>query len=632
MADNVQEIKSRLNILEVLRDYMQLKPAGSSWKGLCPFHNERTPSFFVSPERQVWHCFGCGEGGDLFAFVMKRDGLDFRETLELLATRAGVVIEQYDPSRMSQKSALYEILERAARWYTALLRSREGEEARIYLASRGITDDVIDRWGIGFAPEAWDRLATELAGTKYRHEDIVASGLVILRPKERSVRNGIPFYDRFRNRIMFPVRDLQGRIVAFGGRVMSGRADNADKAVNAEKHEEPKYINSPETPIYEKGKILFALDRAKHAIRSANVAILVEGYMDAITAHEAGYANVVATSGTALTPHHVEILKRHTDHLALAFDEDPAGRTAVERGIDAALRAGVSVAVLSIPAGKDPDECIRTDRAAWDRAVATTQPFMDYLFDRTIAGRDCTLVDEKKRVAKILLTTIAKIADPVEQTHYLQKLGRLLQVSEEILRTALPKTVASISMTPRASDAKVVERTRVLRASERLLGLLLSRPQFIARVVERVTPDMFPDSRGATLYKALISFYTQYSQCGSSGATVPAASDHDQQDFFSSRTFEDFIRENPDCATYGNELLLRVEQEFPTVTEQVCVREIRDTIMTLRRVTTRVALARITGELGANGGVSDRSTAALTKEFTRLSEELRLLDTEENAS
>ncbi len=608
MADTVQEIKSRLGILDVIRDDVQLKPAGSSWKGLCPFHHEKSPSFFVSPDRQVWHCFGCGEGGDLFAFVMKRQGLEFREALEMLAARAGVTIEHYDPRRMSEKSALLEIMRAAGELYTKLLLSREGEAARVYLKERGITEDVIDRWGIGYAPDAWDRMSLELVRRKYRTEDIRTSGLVVPR-KEGGARHldSPPFYDRFRNRILFPIRDLQGRTVGFGGRILD----------NEKQKEEPKYINTPETPIYEKGKILFALDRARHDIRTKDSVIIVEGYMDALTAHEAGYTNVVATSGTAMTTDHVQILKRFTENVVLSFDEDTAGRAAVERGIDGALAAGMNVRVLSIPDGKDPDECIRHDPKLWDAAVTNVQPFLEYVFDRAVSGNDLHTVDGKKKAAKMILTAIAKLANPIEQTHYLQKLGHLVQVHEDILRSTLTKNTASRATTASPSLAHTAPevRSRIIRAAERILGFLLKDRRTLTRVISRLTPEMFSDPRAAALYKALVSFYTQESR------------GRDNPDFFS---FAAFTAVYPEGKTYGNELLLRIEQEFPAMTESIAEAEMKGNLVVLERSWIQLQLASITRTLALREkeAADDQENTRLMQEFTRLSEMLQNLDRE----
>ncbi|MBI4262350.1 DNA primase [Candidatus Uhrbacteria bacterium] len=616
MADTVQEIKSRLGILDVIRDDMQLKPAGSSWKGLCPFHHEKTPSFFVSPDRQVWHCFGCGEGGDLFAFVMKRQGLEFREALEMLATRAGVTIEHYDPRRMSQKSALFEILQVAQELYTKMLLSPEGVGAREYLGSRGITTEVIDRWGIGYAPDAWDRMSLELIRRKYRAEDIRTSGLVVPRKAEQKRHlDSLPFYDRFRNRILFPIRDLQGRTVGFGGRVMPVTSPSPSPTRRGEsEHDEPKYINTPETPIYEKSKILFALDRARHDIRTKDFAIIVEGYMDALTAHEAGYTNVVATSGTAMTAEHVQIVKRFTENVALSFDEDAAGRAAVERGIDAALAAGMNVSVLSIPNGKDPDECIRHDPALWEAAVRNRQPFLDYIVDRTIAACDLTTVEGKKKAAKTILTAIAKLTNPIEATHYLQKLGNLVQVHEDILRSALTKSAGAKATTPPQASPHIAPeiRSRIIRAAERILGFLLKDRRTLTRVISRLTPAMFSDPRGVALYKALVSFYTQEAT-------------RDTPDFFS---FDAFIAAYPEGKTYGNELLLRIEQEFPTMTDALVETEVRGNLVVLERAWIQSQLASITRTLALReqAAADDQESIRLMQEFTRLSEMLQHLD------
>ncbi|MBI5798632.1 MAG: toprim domain-containing protein [Candidatus Yonathbacteria bacterium] len=506
---------------------------------------------------------------------------------------------------MSQKSALFEIMQVAQELYTKMLLSPEGAGARVYLESRDITTEVIDRWGVGYAPDAWDRMSLELIRRKYRAEDIRTSGLVVPRKAEQKRHlDSPPFYDRFRNRILFAIRDLQGRVVGFGGRILDGEKQK----------EEPKYINTPETPIYEKGKILFALDRARHDIRTKDFAIIVEGYMDALTAHEAGYTNVVATSGTAMTAEHVQIVKRFTENVALSFDEDAAGRAAVERGIDAALAAGMNVSVLSIPNGKDPDECIRHDPALWETAVRNRQPFLDYIVDRTIAACDLATVEGKKKAAKIILSAIAKLTNPIEATHYIQKLGHLVQVHEDILRSALTKSAgAKATAPPQASPHTAPEiRTRIIRAAERILGFLLKDRRVLTRVISRLTPAMFSDPRGAALYKALVSFYTQEAT-------------RDIPDFFS---FDAFTAVYPEGKTYGNELLLRIEQEFPTMTDALVETEVRGNLVVLERAWIQSQLANITRTLALHehAAADDQESIRLMQEFTRLSEMLQHLD------
>ena len=329
-----------------------LKRAGTLYKGLCPFHPEKTPSFIVTPERETWHCFGCGEHGDIFTFLMRRDGLEFREALQRLAERAGVELSERTAREDRVRKRLREALEAAVAWYReVLLQARQAERARAYLAERGFTEATLDRFGIGYAPNTWEALTKRLRSKGFSDQELADAGLA-----SPSTRGGV--YDRFRGRIMIPIRDASGRAIGFGGRIMPGA-------------EGPKYLNSPATPLFDKSRTLYAIDLARGAIRREKLAVIVEGYTDVMAAHQAGFENVVASLGTALTAGQVELANRYADAVALAYDVDVAGEAATQRGLVEELQGVVSkVRVIRIPAGKDPDEYIRTDPDGWRAAVA----------------------------------------------------------------------------------------------------------------------------------------------------------------------------------------------------------------------------------------------------------------------
>ena len=474
-------------------EYLQLKPAGVNLKVICPFHREKTPSLIVSREKQLWHCFGCGEGGDLIEFVKKMEGVEFPEALRILAPKAGVTLQRQDPKLISRRTQLLDVLEAAERFWQAVLeQAREAEGARVYSAERGLTLETIELFHIGYAPERWDALLHALTKKGFSEQQLFDAGLTVKKEK------GVGMYDRFRNRMMFPIRDVHGNTVGFSGRTLNP--------------EEPaKYVNTPQTLVYDKSSVLFGLDRAKTAIRKEQKAILVEGQMDAVSAHQAGFTHVVASSGTALTPVQIELLRRLTNHLVLAFDADSAGVSAATRGIDIALQGGMEVSVILLPEGKDPDDLLREDPTTFRRAVEGAMPAMEFYFTSTLRGLDLSQVDHKKRVAKILLQRITQLPDVVEQTHYLQRLADLLRVSEDVLRQAMPRPVKfAPAVRPSAeSPAKAAKKSREEQLAERLLAFMIAFPESIERIAEQLDSQVFPEGAAQDLYKKLIIYYTQ---------------------------------------------------------------------------------------------------------------------------
>ena len=420
-AGTVAEIKSRLPVTEIVGETVQLKRAGTTWKGLCPFHVEKTPSFTVSPERESWHCFVCGEHGDIFTFVMKRDGLDFREALNRLAEKAGVEVSAQGAKEDRHRKRLREALESAIAWYREVLRqAKQAEPARRYLAERGFTEETLDRFGVGYAPDTWEALIKRLAAKGFTTEEMIGAGLAS--PSQR----GQPV-DRFRARIIIPIRDAAGRPVGLGGRIMPGA-------------EGPKYLNSPATALFDKSRTLYAIDLAKNAIRREQLAVIVEGYTDVMAAHQAGFTNVVASMGTALTRGQVDLATRYADSVALAYDVDLAGETATERGLLDELGPSQSVTkvrVVRIPAGKDPAELFQTDPDGWRKAVGDAKPVVEYFMDRVAAEVDISTVAGRRDMAGRVLAILQRVGDAVEQDMYLQQLSRTVQVDERVLREAL---------------------------------------------------------------------------------------------------------------------------------------------------------------------------------------------------
>lgn len=441
--DTIDEVKHRIDIVEVVGSYVpDLKKAGRNFKALCPFHQEKTPSFYVFPERQSWHCFGaCGTGGDAFSFVMKREGVSFGEALRILAEKAGISLTLGKKSEdgETETEKLKRVNEAAAEYYhDLLLQSSSGRQALTYLAQRGILEKAVSEFQLGYSPDSWDSLRQEMLKRGYRQSDLLAAGLLI--EKER----GEGTYDRFRNRLMFPIRDGAGRVLGFGARAL-------DESL-------PKYLNSPQTLVFDKSNVLYGIDHAKSAIRKQDLAVIVEGYMDVIVAHQYGYSNVVASLGTALTERQVGMIKKLTKSLVLALDADAAGEMATLRGIEVASHtfdqkvvplptsAGLvkyedvldaEISVMVLPAGKDPDDILKDDPKEWERLLDKASPVVDYTFDFVVSKLDPTKTKDKSSAVDKLLPLIAEIKHPVRQAHYLQKLARAVALDEKSLASAI---------------------------------------------------------------------------------------------------------------------------------------------------------------------------------------------------
>ena len=424
------EIKSKLPVVDIVGETVALKRAGSAYKGLCPFHAEKTPSFVVSPERESWHCFGCGEGGDIFTFLMKRDGLDFREALARLAEKAGVELSERTAREDRRKARLREALEAAVAWYReVLLQTKQGERAREYLAERGFAEQTLDRFGVGYAPNNWEMLTGRLQARGFSAEELIGSGLA-----SPSNRGGV--IDRFRGRVIFPIRDASGRAIGLGGRILPGL-------------EGPKYLNSPAGPLFDKSHTLYAVDLARPAIRREKLTVIVEGYTDVLAAHQAGFENVVASLGTALTAGQVELATRYADAVALAYDVDLAGETATQRGLLEELGPVVSkVRVIRIPAGKDPDEFIKTDPDGWRTAVAEATELLPYFMQRAAADVDMRQPHGRSAYTRRMLDLLRRIPDRVEQDSYVPGLAKLAGIDERVLRDELSRGPRAVPVRP----------------------------------------------------------------------------------------------------------------------------------------------------------------------------------------
>jgi DNA primase len=395
--ETLREVRERTNIVELIGEQIALRKAGQSWKGLCPFHGEKTPSFTVNEARGVFHCFGCGVGGTAFDFLMRREGMTFPEAAHALARRAGVPLPADDLSpearrAEAERQALLAVNAAAAAFFRARL-DGEGRGAREYLSSRGLSGETVEAFGLGYAPAGWENLLRHLAGQGHRPETVARAGLAVARD------TGGGYYDRFRDRLMIPIADAQGRVVAFGGRAMA-------------KDQEPKYLNSAESPVYRKGDVLYGLPQAREAIRRADQAVVVEGYFDCIALHQAGVAETVATCGTALTARHVETLKRYAKRIVTLFDGDAAGLRAAERSLELFERAEIEARVAELPRGEDPDTFVR--KAGEDslrQRIAAGKALQEALIDAKVRQHDVRTIDGKTRALRSVEPMLAGVQD-----------------------------------------------------------------------------------------------------------------------------------------------------------------------------------------------------------------------------
>jgi DNA primase len=481
-----QEIKSRLDIVDVVSDHVALRKSGKTYSGFCPFHpNSRTPAFHVFPDTQTWHCFGaCAEGGDLFSFVMKKQGWDFKEALANLAKRAGVTLEAQKPvdkARQSTEKKQVDLLTAAADYYhQLLLHAPQAQGAREYVDQRGLGEDTQALFRLGFALDSWNAVRAHFNGQGYDDEALLAAGLLTEKP-ETGAR-----YDRFRNRLLIPIRDLEGRVVGFGARTLA-------------KDGIPKYLNSPQTELFNKSRLLYGIDQAKPFIREARHVVIVEGYMDVMQAWQAGYRNVVAQMGTSLTGAQLQLLKRYTKRFILALDADAAGIKATMRGLQVARetldretevrfdarglvrhegRLNAEIRIVTLPSGDDPDKIIARDPEQWEQLIDQSRPVVDYVIDVVTRGLDMDEPKMKTQVAQQVVPLIKDIRDPIERDHYWQQLANALGVDERAVRRI--QLVEPRRQTP-MPDAAAVTAPKSGGAAKNLHAPSASRPAALSR-------------------------------------------------------------------------------------------------------------------------------------------------------
>lgn len=482
--DAVDEVKSRLNIEDVIGEYVQLKRAGRNWKGLSPFSDERSPSFMVSPEKQIWHDFSSGKGGNVFSFIMEVEGLDFKGALELLARKAGVDLDQYrkkgSGQRGENKERLYDLLEATTTYYQKNL--LQNTEALKYLREkRQFTKETILEWQLGYSPNTGTALIDFLRTKGFTPEEMKSAGVSAQRFR------GIG--DMFRGRVMIPLCDAQGRVIGFTARLL--RDDP-----NA-----PKYINTPQTPLYDKSRHVFGLHLAKEMIRKQKFVVVSEGNLDVIMSHQIGVRQVVATAGTALTEQHLQTLGRFTGDIRLSFDADKAGLNATERAIPIASKVKISLSIISIPSGKDPDELIKQDPNIWKKIIQSPQDALDWLIDRYQKLLDINTGSGKREFTDVILHVVRELQDPVEQDHYIGVVAKLIGVSHDALRSKLngQKEVEEARPKKRIKVERKLNDKATLKLKQSqnlLLAIALMRPKLRAIALEPIIPEMLVDEEG----------------------------------------------------------------------------------------------------------------------------------------
>lgn len=480
MQDAKEDVRSRLNIEEVVGEYVQLQRAGRNFKGLSPFTSEKTPSFVVSPEKNIWHDFSSNKGGDVFSFVMEVEGVDFREALEILARKAGVDLSQYKSSssqaRTKLKKRLLEIHTLAANYYQHSLVSNKHAVDYVF-KKRGLDKPTVTDFKIGYAPDSGDALVKFLQKKNYTKQELNQAGV--------TNRFG---GDLFRGRLMVPLMDGSGQVIGFTARVLK----DDPKA--------PKYLNTPQTLLYDKSRHVFGLSQAKEAIRTAGYAVLVEGNLDVISSHQAGVRQVVATAGTAMTEHHLKALSRLAPLVKLAFDGDSAGLAATERAIPIAQSVGVELSIVSLPdSAKDPDELVKQDVALWQQAIDSSQPVVDWLIDQYLAREDIKTPLGKRRFTSAVLQVVRILDDPVERDHYMQKISQIIDVSLDALVEKLAQQAAPKSSPPKKAIKTAQVSPDAAAYQDNLLALMMISPDLRASLTDVTSEMMATDERREVL-------------------------------------------------------------------------------------------------------------------------------------
>lgn len=682
MADPiVEEIKQRVDIIDLVSQKVVLKKAGRSHKGLCPFHQEKTPSFVVYPDQGTFHCFGCGKSGDAFTWLQETEHLDFGEALRRLAAQTGVQLPDRAPQKVDPEAqAAVDALQESATWYQEqLLHAPSGQAARDYLQRRGLKRETVERFGLGWAPDGWDALASHLRTRGYSTGQLEEAGLAS--HGERGL------YDRFRGRVIFPIRNAEGRVRGFGGRIIVEAQETPEG--HAARRAQPKYLNSPQTPFFDKGATLYGLDLAKGAIRQEGHAVIVEGYLDAVLPHQEGFSNVVASLGTALTEHQVDLLKRYTSTIVLALDADAAGQAATMRALEVARRAlfeqrrpvpgpatrtgylqlasgQIKIAVLS--GGKDPDEIVREDPAAWRRLVHSALPMMDHKMEVELGQVEPDDAQSKIAAVQELARFLVQVPDAIEWGHYIDRIAQRLRldirsVKDEVDRAARAMKPAQASAargrapqisnlehtpppgTGTAPEAAVMERSSGPEATprtatsaldqagegegspapgrgkgsvptgdhiteEHFISLLVFAPHLIRQLPARLEPGDFRRPECRELYRTVQTF-------GERHLPPPVTADPHWPASASGANTDDLLRATVDGAllAYYDALLMQARRRPPQTPSQM-VADLADVVRRIKERNLRDQLREAQYLLDEAGTGEDR--LALQRQVERL--------------
>lgn len=585
--DQVEQIKQKIDIIQVIGEHVDLKKAGRNFKGLCPFHSEKSPSFMVSSERQSYKCFGCGEGGDVFTFLQKYEGMSFLESLEILSARAGVQLEEYRPSTQDLKrKKLLEVLHLASEYYSWVLDNHKvADIARRYLEKRGITAEAIKTFQLGYAPNNWHSVSTFLIDKKgYSQEDLYDVGLIIQSEKG--------FYDRFRGRVMFPLRDNKGSVVGFSGRTLS-----KDK-------EEAKYINSPETRLYSKGNMLYGFYENRSYVRKDNKIILVEGELDMIPSWQAGVRNVVAIKGSAFTEEQARLIARHTQNIVVALDADMAGQEAIKRAVRIADLLDLRISIVQIKKGKDPGDVVSESAADWRNMVKGSVSYYEFLLDSLIARNDVTTGEGVQVVTDEFVSALTGISNIVVRAHYVKEMAKRLSVPEESVYGEIDREMKKLQLNTlreKVKDIEVSSVSRRERVEEYLLSLSLQRYSDIKSELKEVDYSWFLSLTVKKVIKKLAQWKKDILDIAKFGSKFPP----ELQETIDTAYLRDLS---------GVENGATSKKEFIKSLGEVATLSIRDS---MHKLTDKIAEAEQAGK--------DSKLKQLQEEFSNLSKQLASL-------
>jgi len=548
----INDLRHRVDIVDVIGEYVPLKKQGQNYTGLCPFHSEKTPSFVVSPHKQIYHCFGCGKGGNVFSFLMEKNGLSFPETVSFLAKRCGLTLPQTPASpekvkRDSLRKRYYHINEITAQFYNNLLKETAGQQALVYLKKRGITEGAMEKFMLGYAPMEWEHLSRFLLSQGISEQELIILGL-----SSKTQKGNLA--DRFRNRIIFPIMDETGRVIGFGGRVLDDS--------------QPKYLNSPDTPLFTKGRFLYGAHLAKGSIRSEDQAIIMEGYMDVITAHQSGITNAVGALGTAFTVEQARLLMRFTYNACICFDADPAGQKAALRGLDILHEQGCRVTIVTIPQSKDPDEYIRErGKTAFIELVREADTLFEYKLKRLMDEHNTRTIPGKIKIIQALVPDIQKVQSPVSRQAFIQLLGERLAFPETAIHAEIRKSVSGYE--PRAEKANNHEETGSAsqKAQKILIRIIMEKPEVLPEIEKWGGSELF----SIIILKEIYENHYLMHQAGhniKADDLISLLKDSESQQYLTRTLLEDTVPEDWERVLKDCLVLLKMELLNKRITEK----------------------------------------------------------------